>query len=150
MIHVGISTRVALSTTAVAFSAALVLTACSSGSSSSSSGGGGGASSSSAAGSATGGAGAGNKVTVTETEYSLKLSQNSFKPGTYTFTVDNAGKITHALEIEGPGLSDTKTQNLQSGAMQPLTVTLKKGTYEMYCPVPGHKQLGMDTHITVA
>ncbi|MFJ9907885.1 plastocyanin/azurin family copper-binding protein [Streptomyces sp. NPDC101152] len=109
-------------------------------------------SSSSAAGTANGGGGggAGNKVTVTETEYSLKLSQNSFKPGTYTFTVDNAGKITHALEIEGPGMSDTKTKSLQSGATQPLTVTLKKGTYEMYCPVPGHKQLGMDTHIKVS
>lgn len=144
----GISTRVALSTTAVAFSAALILTACSSGgSSSSSSSGGGGVSSSSTAGAASGGAG--NKVTVTETEYSLKLSQNSFKPGTYTFTADNAGKITHALEIDGPGVSDVKTKSLQSGAMQPLTVTLQKGTYEMYCPVPGHKQLGMDTHITV-
>ena len=30
-----------------------------------------------------------------------------------------------------------------------LTVTLQDGTYELYCSVPGHKQAGMDTSITV-
>lgn len=145
MIHVVISTRVALRTTALAFSAALFLAACSSGSGSSGSGSG---NSSSAAGAAK--AGSGTQVKVTETEYSLKLSRNSFTPGTYTFTADNAGKVTHALEIDGPGVSDVKTKNLQGGGMAALTVTLKKGTYELYCPVPGHKQLGMDTHIKVS
>ncbi|MET9912245.1 plastocyanin/azurin family copper-binding protein [Streptomyces sp. NPDC006476] len=140
-----ISTRVALRTTALAFSAALFLAACSSGSGSSGSGSG---NSSSAAGAAK--AGSGTQVKVTETEYSLKLSRNSFTPGTYTFTADNAGKVTHALEIDGPGVSDVKTKNLQGGGMAALTVTLKKGTYELYCPVPGHKQLGMDTHIKVS
>ena len=32
---------------------------------------------------------------------------------------------------------------------QNLTVTLKAGTYDLFCSVPGHKALGMDTHITV-
>ncbi|MDQ6657996.1 MAG: hypothetical protein M3Z00_07200 [Actinomycetota bacterium] len=29
-------------------------------------------------------------------------------------------------------------------------MTLQKGTYELYCPVGNHKQMGMDTHITVS
>jgi uncharacterized cupredoxin-like copper-binding protein len=30
-----------------------------------------------------------------------------------------------------------------------MTVTLQKGTYEVYCPVDGHKERGMQTKITV-
>ncbi|MEU8031821.1 copper-binding protein [Streptomyces sp. NPDC049099] len=131
-------TRTAFGTTAVAFTAALVLAACS---------GGGGGSQPSASGPAKAGPGA--RVTVTETEYALKLSRSSFTPGTYTFVSDNHGKITHALSIDGPGVEDARTKNVDSGQQATLTVTLKKGTYDLYCPIDGHKQLGMDTHITV-
>jgi uncharacterized cupredoxin-like copper-binding protein len=125
----------------VAFSAALVLAACSSG------GGGGTASDSASSGASK--AGSGTRVTVTETEYALKLSRSSFTPGTYTFVTDNAGKITHALSIDGPGVEDAKTKNLQGGQEATLTVTLKKGTYDLYCPITGHKQLGMNKEIQV-
>ncbi|MEU5532587.1 copper-binding protein [Streptomyces sp. NPDC020362] len=134
------TTRTALGMTAVAFSASLVLAACSGG-------GGGGANGST--GSGTPKAGSGTRVTVTETEYALKLSRSSFTPGTYTFVSDNAGKITHALSIDGPGVEDARTKDLQSGQEAPLTVTLKKGTYDLYCPIDSHKQMGMDQHITV-
>jgi uncharacterized cupredoxin-like copper-binding protein len=30
-----------------------------------------------------------------------------------------------------------------------LTVTLKPGTYELYCTVPGHEAAGMKQNITV-
>ncbi|MER6422967.1 plastocyanin/azurin family copper-binding protein [Streptomyces sp. NPDC001137] len=130
----------ALGVTASAFAAVLVLAACSSGGG----GGGGGGSASSGASKASG-----TRVTVTETEYGLKLSRSSFTPGTYTFVADNKGKITHALSIDGPGVEDAKTKNIQGGQEANVTVTLKKGSYDLYCPVPGHKQLGMNTHIQV-
>ncbi|WP_129308248.1 copper-binding protein [Streptomyces sp. L2] len=91
----------------------------------------------------------GTRVTVTETEYALKLSRSHFTPGTYTFVSDNAGKVTHALSIDGPGVEDAHTSNIQHGQHATLTVTLKKGNYDIYCPVDSHKQLGMDQHITV-
>ncbi|MEU2712563.1 copper-binding protein [Streptomyces sp. NPDC007205] len=138
MTRTGTRTRTALGTTAVAFTAALVLAACS---------GGGGGSHPNASGSAK--AGPGTRVTVTETEYALKLSRSSFTPGTYTFVSDNHGKITHALSIDGPGVEDAKTKDVNSGQQATLTVTLKKGTYDLYCPIDSHKQLGMDKHITV-
>jgi uncharacterized cupredoxin-like copper-binding protein len=136
-----ISTRVALRATALAFSASLVLAACSSG-------GGGGQANGKESPSATKTT-SGTQVTVTETEYALKLSRNTFTAGMYTFTADNAGKVTHALEIEGPGVSEAKTKNLQGGQKAEVTVTLKKGSYELYCPVPGHKGLGMVQNIKV-
>jgi uncharacterized cupredoxin-like copper-binding protein len=134
------ATHTALRMTGVAFSAALVLAACSSG---------GGGQAKGSASSGAGKAGSGTRVTVTETEYALKLSRSSFTPGVYSFVSDNAGKITHALSIDGPGVEDAKTKNIQSGQDATLTVTLKKGTYDLYCPIPGHKQLGMHQNIQV-
>ena len=130
-----------LGAAAGACAAALVLAACS--------GGGGGRSSGTTASHSATGANSGTRVTVTETEYALKLSRSSLAPGTYTFVSDNHGRITHALSIDGPGVEDARTKNLQSGQEGTLTVHLKKGTYDLYCPVDGHKQLGMDRHIEV-
>jgi plastocyanin len=91
----------------------------------------------------------GPQVTATLTEYKIALSTSTFAPGTYTFVAKNAGQVGHALEIDGPGVSDQKTGGLQPGGSADLTVTLSAGTYEIWCPVPGHKALGMDTKITV-
>jgi uncharacterized cupredoxin-like copper-binding protein len=89
-------------------------------------------------------------VTVDETEYSLKVSQGSFAPGTYTFTAKNQGKISHALAITGPGVPTAKTSVVSPGSTAQLTLTLQAGSYELWCPVDGHKDLGMDTHIQVS
>ncbi|MEV5874001.1 copper-binding protein [Streptomyces sp. NPDC052101] len=129
--------RTALRPAALALTATLVLAACS-----------GGAGGSHASSAPKGGA-TGTRVTVTETEYALKLSRSSFTPGTYTFVTGNHGKTTHALSVDGPGVEDARTKNIQGGQEATLTVTLKKGSYDLYCPVDNHKQLGMDQHITV-
>jgi plastocyanin len=92
----------------------------------------------------------GTQVTATLTEYHIALSTSTFAPGTYTFVAKNAGQVGHALEIDGPGVSDQKTSGIQPGQSVNLTVTLSAGSYDIYCPVPGHKGLGMDTKITVA
>ena len=97
-----------------------------------------------------GGSSSGTQVTATLTEYKIALSTSTFAPGTYTFVTKNAGQVGHALEIDGPGLDDKKTGGLQPGSSANLTVTLSAGTYDVYCPVPGHKSLGMDTKITVS
>ena len=89
-------------------------------------------------------------VTVDETEYKISLSQKTFTPGTYTFKIADKGQTTHALEIDGPGVSDRRSDSVSPGGSASLTVTLKKGTYEVYCPIDGHKGLGMETKITVS
>ncbi len=97
-----------------------------------------------------GGRGSGTTVVATETEYKIALSRTSFRPGTYTFEAKDAGASTHALEINGPGVKDRSTPNINHGQSATLTVTLQKGSYEIWCPVDGHKQRGMDAHITVS
>ncbi len=68
--------------------------------------------------------------------------------GTYTFVATNSGETTHALEIEGEGLEE-ETDDLSPGDSGSLTVTLEAGDYTLYCPVDGHRAMGMEVQITV-
>jgi plastocyanin len=104
-----------------------------------------------AAGGGGGGGGAsGTTIDVTLKDFSIALaSTGSLAPGTYTFHVTNNGPSSHNLTINGPGVSDKATPTFAAGGSMDLTVTLKNGTYDLFCSVPGHKQLGMDTHLTV-
>jgi uncharacterized cupredoxin-like copper-binding protein len=97
-----------------------------------------------------GGGGSGKTLTATEKEFSITLSQNSVAPGTYTLNAVNSGSITHALEINGPGVSDKSTGDISPTKSASLSVTLVKGSYEIWCPVANHKAMGMDTHLTVS
>ncbi|HYX83341.1 MAG TPA: plastocyanin/azurin family copper-binding protein [Gaiellales bacterium] len=96
-----------------------------------------------------GGGGGGTPVNVTEKDFSITIAGGTtLAPGTYTFNVTNEGPSAHNLTIEGPGVEDEATPTFSTGTKQ-LTVTLKNGTYEFYCSVPGHKQAGMDVNVTV-
>ena len=86
------------------------------------------------------------RVVAVETEYHIALSKKTFKPGKYTFVAENKGQVIHALEITGPGVHAT-TKDLNPGQNASLTVTLKKAKYDVFCPIPGHKQLGMNVNI---
>jgi uncharacterized cupredoxin-like copper-binding protein len=88
-------------------------------------------------------------VTATETDFHIALSKHSFSPGKYTFDTVNKGAVTHALMITGPGLHNAMSKHIQPGQSTKLSVTLKKGAYDIYCPIPGHKALGMNVNITV-
>jgi uncharacterized cupredoxin-like copper-binding protein len=97
-------------------------------------------------------AGASTKATTVkavETDFHIALSKKAFKPGKYTFVAINKGKTTHALAITGPGLKNADTADISPGQSVKLTVTFKKGKYDIYCPVPGHKMLGMNENVTV-
>ncbi len=97
------------------------------------------------------GGGGGTSVTATETEFHIALSTSSFTAGKYTFTAVNKGQLEHNLVINGLGVSHAETQGLLApGQSASVTVTLSKGTYDVYCGVPGHKQQGMDLHIKVS
>jgi len=95
-------------------------------------------------------AGGGETVRVSETDFKLTPADVSVKPGTITFEVSNDGETTHSLEIEGPGEEQELSSELQPGDSGEVSVDLSEpGTYEMYCPVDGHKDMGMTGEITV-
>jgi uncharacterized cupredoxin-like copper-binding protein len=88
-------------------------------------------------------------VKAVETDFHIALSKNSFKPGKYVFDAVNKGHTTHALMITGPGIKMDMTKDIQPGQSATLAVTFKKGAYDIYCPIPGHKALGMNVNINV-
>jgi len=97
-----------------------------------------------------GGAASGKTIDVTLKDFSIAVaSTGSLAPGTYTFHVTNNGPSSHNLTIDGPGVSGKATPTFAAGGSQDLTVTLQNGSYDLFCSVPSHKQLGMDTHLTV-
>jgi plastocyanin len=71
----------------------------------------------------------------------------SAKPGKVTVTMDNPSSVPHAVEIEGNGVEE-ETKTLTDGTAS-VTVDLKAGKYEFYCPVDGHKEAGMKGTLTV-
>jgi uncharacterized cupredoxin-like copper-binding protein len=88
-------------------------------------------------------------VKAIETNFHIALSVKHFKPGTYIFLTENKGQSTHALEITGPGLHDATTKLLSPGQNAKLKVTFKSGKYDVFCPVPGHKALGMNVNLVI-
>ena len=91
------------------------------------------------------------QVSVRLSEWKVELSQPNIAAGPVTFVVTNTGQIPHAVEVEGEGI-EQETETIQPGANGTLTLTLKPGTYEVYCPVGegSHKKLGMEAHLTVS
>jgi plastocyanin len=88
-------------------------------------------------------------IRVKETEFELKPAEITLdKPGTYVFKAVNSGNTVHALEVEGEGIEE-ETEEIQPGQSAELEVKLKAGTYELYCPVGGHKEEGMEGKLTV-
>ena len=94
-------------------------------------------------------AGAAKTVQVQESEFKILPASVTVPHGTVTFAVKNVGKIPHDLSISGPKLAK-KTALINPGGTATLAVTLAKGTYTLYCSVPGHRQLGMKATLTVS
>jgi plastocyanin len=88
-------------------------------------------------------------VQVTEVDYKIRLPETTLTAGKYTFAVKNEGKVPHNLVVKGAGVQEA-TPDLGPGKSESLTVELKPGSYEFYCSIPGHKQLGMDQQVTVS
>ena len=95
--------------------------------------------------------GTSHTITVQEKEFRIVLpAVKALAPGSYTFKVQNVGTIPHDLTIEGPKVTGgKKTALIKPGGTAALTVTLDKGSYTLYCSVPGHRAAGMSAKIAV-
>jgi plastocyanin len=80
----------------------------------------------------------------------LKFDKSSLsaKAGNVTITMDNPSSVPHGVAVEGNGV-DKDGKVVNKGGTSTVTVKLKPGKYEFYCPVPGHKQAGMEGDLTV-
>ncbi|MFI6600575.1 hypothetical protein ACIBHX_30390 [Nonomuraea sp. NPDC050536] len=91
----------------------------------------------------------GIQVPVSLAEFNIVFSKPNLAPGTYTFVLKNVGRTTHALTINGPGVDNQTSQQVPSGGTTNFTVKLQSGTYDVWCPIDGHRDQGMETNLTV-
>lgn len=92
-------------------------------------------------------------IRISEKEYSLNPSTVTVaRAGTYTFEITNDGQTTHGFDIEaGGGGDEAEAGNIEPGESKTVQLALKAGqSYEMYCPIDGHRQEGMDGTVVLS
>ncbi len=96
-------------------------------------------------------AGGGHTVTLSAVSGQLAFNTKKLtaKAGTVTLSMSNPSTFSHGISVEGNGV-DKAGQVVQHGGTSTVTVKLKPGTYTFYCPVPGHRQAGMQGTLTVS
>jgi len=97
-------------------------------------------------------------VTSAATTVNLKASKTALKfnkktlraaHGKVTIVMSNPSSTKHGIAIEGHGI-DKDGKAVGKNKTSRVTVTLKKGTYEFYCPVDDHKGAGMKGKLIVS
>ncbi|HEX6023170.1 MAG TPA: cupredoxin domain-containing protein [Solirubrobacter sp.] len=80
----------------------------------------------------------------------LKFTETKLtaKSGQVTVEFSNPSQVPHAVEIEGNGIEE-ETETVTGKDAAPITIDLKPGTYEFYCPVGNHRDEGMEGTLTV-
>jgi uncharacterized cupredoxin-like copper-binding protein len=80
----------------------------------------------------------------------LKFNKSSLtaKAGKVSISMTNPSSIPHGVSVEGNGV-DKEGQVVNKGGTSTVSVALKPGKYTFYCPVPGHRQAGMEGSLTV-
>ena len=92
-------------------------------------------------------------VKVSLTEWSLGFEEVTVEGEAATFEITNDGTAPHAFEIEGEiggEEFEVAVPLLAPGESTAFTVELPAGTYEVYCPVSGHDDRGMEGKVTFA
>jgi uncharacterized cupredoxin-like copper-binding protein len=89
-------------------------------------------------------------VPVTLSEFTVGLGRDTVRAGSVTFRVKNSGRMTHGFYVRGEGV-DKGSREIEAGQEASLTVTLKPGTYEVFCPMAdlSHKAAGMTRKLIV-
>jgi hypothetical protein len=86
---------------------------------------------------------------IVESDYHIALSTHSGAAGNYTIVDVNHSNRKHGLVFNGPGQHEKFIGFVKPHKTLTATITLRKGKYDIFCPVQGHKMLGMNTHLTI-
>jgi plastocyanin len=97
-----------------------------------------------------GAASSSNDVSVVEMSDQLRFDPADVTVSSgATITVKNSGSLQHDLKLRQGGKEVGGTELVDGGKSASLNVSVKPGTYEMFCSVPGHEAAGMKGTFTV-
>lgn len=93
---------------------------------------------------------AGTTLKIKAAPIALKynISTLKAKAGKVTIVMTNPSPLQHDVAIKGNGVK-VKGKAVGKGGVSKVTATLKKGTYEFYCTLPGHEAAGMKGKLVV-
>jgi nitrite reductase (NO-forming) len=91
--------------------------------------------------------GPGTPVTITAGDLFLEPKEAAVPPGAITFRYVNEGAQAHTLLIDR--ISGFKLEVAAKGDTDSGNVSLKPGRYTLYCDVPGHRDVGMESTLVV-
>jgi plastocyanin len=91
----------------------------------------------------------GGKLTIPAAEAGLafQFGKATAPAGKLTIEMPNPASIQHDIALKPPAKG--KGPTVGKGGVSSFTTTLKPGSYEYYCSVPGHEQGGMKGTLTV-
>lgn len=83
-------------------------------------------------------------------EWKISLNSPSVSSGRVTIEVHNSGAAAHSFEIEGNGI-EQRTRPVAPDSTVTLSLELKPGKYDIYCPLGSglHKKMGMTASLAV-
>jgi plastocyanin len=70
------------------------------------------------------------------------------RAGRVTIRMENPSSVPHNVSIEGGGI-DEEGKTVGQGGTSSVTAELRRGEYDFYCSVAGHRQGGMEGTLTV-
>jgi uncharacterized cupredoxin-like copper-binding protein len=95
------------------------------------------------------------RLLVYAQEWSLWPSRSSVPAGAVIVQLWNRGQDAHDMKIRrlnyrGAMIGRTLGEGIaQSGQIKQAAWNLGRGTYELYCDMPGHYKAGMHTRLTI-
>ena len=83
-------------------------------------------------------------------EWKISLNSPRVSSGRVTIDVHNSGATAHSFEIEGNGIEE-RTRPVAPDSTVTLSLELKPGKYDIYCPLGSglHKKMGMTASLAV-
>jgi uncharacterized cupredoxin-like copper-binding protein len=82
-------------------------------------------------------------------KFNVKVLRAAHGKVTVIMSNPSSSGLSHGIAVQGKGV-DKDGKIVASGKRSVVTLTLKKGTYQFYCPVPGHKAAGMKGTLIVS
>jgi uncharacterized cupredoxin-like copper-binding protein len=82
-------------------------------------------------------------------KFNVKVLRAAHGKVTVIMSNPSTSGLRHGVAVQGKGV-DKDGKIVAPGKRSVLTLTLKKGTYQFYCPFPGHKAAGMKGTLIVS
>ncbi len=89
-------------------------------------------------------------LSVASVEYAFTLSQRTVSAGDVRVELDNSrAEDPHQLAIDGPDPDYWSFAEQPAGSVTRRTITMRPGTYVLFCPILDHEARGMRATLTV-